>query len=281
MVLVVGASGLVGSELLALLSARGVPAAGKSHAECEISRLADVERAVRETQARVVINCAAYNAVDKAETEPDVAMRVNAEGAGNVAKAAPAIVHYSTDFVFDGAKQAPYVETDAPRPLGAYAQSKSAGDAAVRAANPRHWILRVGNLYGRAGKGFASTLLARLRRGERARTDGERQVQPSWGRSVAEQTFAVVTGDAPHGLYHAMCHGSTTWADWSRELARLAGCNPELIDAVPYDELKLPAARPRYAVLENRALAALGPGADRMPHWRDALEGFLQEELGK
>ena len=280
MILVVGASGLVGSELEALLGARGVPVATRGHGQCDITRPAEVERAVRETQASVVVNCAAYNAVDRAEQEPELAMRVNADGAGNVAKAAPAILHYSTDFVFDGAKQSPYVETDEPRPLAAYARSKSAGDAAVRAANPRHWILRVGNLYGRAGKGFASTLLLRLRRGERVRTDGERQVQPSWGKSVAEQTFAMVTGGAPHGLYHAMCHGHTTWADWSRELARLAGCNPELIEAVQYDELALPAKRPRYAVLENRALAALGPGADRMPHWRDALRGFLQEELG-
>jgi len=279
MILVVGAQGLVGSELAKLLEARGVAWAGRSHADCDISRAADVQREVRQTSARVVINCAAYNAVDRAEQEEAIALAINRDGARNVAQAAPALVHYSTDFVFDGVKKAPYVESDAPHPLGAYGRSKSAGDEAVRASNPRHWLLRVGNLYGRAGKGFASTLLARLRRGERVRTDGERQLQPTWGRAVAEQTFALVTGDAPHGLYHVMCHGQTTWADWSRELARLGGCNPDLIDAVSYDALTLAAARPRYSVLENRALAALGPGADRMPHWRDALVAYLEEEL--
>src|SRR5947207_1839334 len=106
-----------------------------------------------------------------------------------------------------------------PRRRGSRARRERARQAA---RGPRR---AVGNLYGRKGRGFASTLLARLRRGERVRTDAERQLQPTWGRAVAEQTFALVTGDAPHGLYHVMCHGQTTWADWSRELARLAGCN--------------------------------------------------------
>src|SRR5262245_11333445 len=132
MILVVGAQGLVGSELAGLLEARGVPWAGKSHDECDILRATDVQREVGQTSARVVINCAAYNAVDRAEHEEAVALAVNRDGARNVAQAAPAIVHYSTDFVFDGEKKAAYVESDAPHPLGAYGRSKSAGDEAVR-----------------------------------------------------------------------------------------------------------------------------------------------------
>ena len=142
------------------------------------------------------------------------------------------VLHYSTDFVFDGRGERPYTEQDQPNPLSSYGRSKAAGDEAVRRANPRHFILRVGCLYGRAGNGFGSTLLRRLRAGERIRADGERQVQPTWARRVALQTLAVVDTER-FGLYHAMCHGQTTWAAFGRELARLAGLNPALIDPTP------------------------------------------------
>src|SRR5262249_22930698 len=280
-ILVLGAGGLVGSELRRLLHERDLPCASRTHPECDITLPDAILRVVQETGARLVINCAAYNAVDRAESEPERAMEVNRDGAANVARAAPVVVHYSTDFVFDGAATLPYLETDEPRPRSAYAHAKHAGDVAVRATNPNHYLLRVGNLYGRAGKGFGSTLLVRLRRGERIRADAERRVQPTWGRAVADQTLALVAAGAPFGLYHVMSHGEATWAEFATELARQAGYNPTLIDPVPFAALGVRADRPRYALLENRALAALGGGADRMPHWRDALSAYLMEELGR
>jgi len=278
-ILILGADGLLGFEIRRLLGERGDAHAGRSHAECDITSADAVARAVHETEARVVINCAAYNAVDRAESEPEKALEVNRNGAVNVARAAPLAVHYSTDFVFDGKSTRPYVETDEPRPLSAYARSKLAGDVSVRGANPQHYLLRVGNLYGRAGKGFGSTLLLRLRRGERIKADAERRVQPTWGRTVADQTLALVAAGVPFGLYHLMCHGETTWAEFARELALQAGYDASLVDSVAFAELHTPADRPRYAVLENRALAELGPGWDRMPHWREALSSYLYEEV--
>jgi dTDP-4-dehydrorhamnose reductase len=275
--LVLGAAGLLGTELVRLLRERGIAHASRSHTECDITAPAEVARALAETRARVVINCAAYNAVDRAESEPERALSVNRDGAATVAHKAHIVVHFSTDFVFDGRKGAPYSEADLPRPLSAYGRSKAFGDAAVRAANPRHYLIRVGCLYGRAGRNFPSLLLARLRAGERIRADAERRIQPTWGRAVAEQTLALASAAPPFGLYHAMCHGDTTWAEFARELARLAGADPELVDPVPTSALAAPAERPAYAVLENRALAALGPGGDRMPHWRDALAAYLAE----
>jgi len=277
-VLVLGAGGLVGTELGRLLDERKLAHVALSRVECDITDAAAVARAVAGAGAQLVINCAAYNAVDRAETDAAAAFRVNRDGAANVARAAPVVVHYSTDFVFDGRAGRPYVETDPPGPLSKYAESKAAGDQAVRAAQPRHFILRVGNLYGRAGRGFGSTLLCRLRRGERLRADAERRVQPSWGRAVAEQTLALAQTGA-FGLYHAMCRGETTWADFARELARQAGFDPDLIEPVGFDALGVAADRPRYALLENRALGALGAGVDCMPDWRDALTAYLEEEL--
>jgi len=275
---VLGAGGLVGGALVRRL---GASAIGRTRAECDITDERAVRGAIAESGARVVVNCAAWNAVDLAERETEAARRANVDGPAIVARASERVVHFSTDFVYDGQKLGPYVESDPPSPLSAYARSKADGDAAVIAANPRHLILRVGCLYGARGSNFGSRLLARLRAGERVRADGERRVQPTWVGALVEQFVAILPredGADPacgFGLFHAMCGGDTTWADFARELARQAGCDPALVEAVPADALALPAARPRHAVLANRALAARG--LDRMPHWRDALSAYLDE----
>jgi dTDP-4-dehydrorhamnose reductase len=152
-------------------------------------------------------------------------------------------------------------------------------------------LLRVGGIYGRGGRNFGSTALARLRAGERLRVDGERLVQPSWVGRVAEQTLVLLGGEQleparmHRGLFHAMCHGETTWADFSRELARLAGLPLSLIESVSTSALGTAALRPARAALENRALARLGAGTDStnsfdvMGGWRDALAAYLEEAL--
>ncbi len=271
--LVLGGSGLLGSELRFTLAERGTLSYRLlAHGDCDIADPSRVRAVIGASAARWVVNCAAYNAVDMAEKEPDLAMRVNATAPGVVAGSAKAIVHFSTDFVFDGEKRTPYVETDPPRPLSAYARSKHAGDQAVAATNAQYIILRVGCLYGVAGRGFGSKLLQNLRAGKRVSADGERQIQPTWGRSVATQLLALLNHPR-WGLFHAMAHGSTTWAEFGREMARMAGLDARLINAVQTSDLKAPAPRPRYAVLENRALAALG--LDQMPTWQKSLEGYL------
>ncbi len=288
-ILILGAGGLVGSELVARSAARGFEPVGLTRADCDITLPESLTRAFAGQTFAAVVNCAAYNAVDRAEAEPEVARLVNAVAAGNVAAAAravsTAILHYSTDFVFDGERETPYLETDPPNPLSAYARSKALGDAAVARENPRHFILRVGCLYGAHGKGFGSTLIPRFRAGERVRADGERRIQPTWAGAVTEETLALLEAarvraaeDCRFGLFHAMCHGETTWAGFAVELARLGGFDPRLVDAVATRSLGAPAQRPRYAVLENRALQAIG--LDRMPAWQAALQGYLAEALG-
>lgn len=293
MILVIGANGQLGSELLACFSGRG--AVGLTHRDVEIADRASVERALRSALARreaevVVINTAAYNLVDACEDDAAPAHAANAQGAGHVAAVACAlgatVVHFSTDYVFDGAKRSPYVETDAPNPLNVYGRSKLEGERAVAAANPRHYILRVGALYGFApprkrGENFVEMVLRRAeesrRTGEPVRAVNDQFITPTFTRSVARQV-ARLLGGAPFGLYHATNGGGCTWYECAREVLALAGIEAD-VRPMSAAELGRKAQRPAYSVLENRALMNLG--LDVMEDWREALAEYLRERAAR
>ena len=150
-----------------------------------------------------------------------------------------------------------------------------AGDRLVAAANPRHFILRVGCLYGHGGRNFPSTIVRRLRAGETIRADRERVGSPTWVREVAAVSAALAT-TAHHGLYHCTAQGETTWADFARLAASLVGAPAERVQARRDGDLQLKAPRPRRAILDNRALRALG--LDTLSSWQDALRAFVAEE---
>ena len=193
---VLGARGLLGTALGERLPAAGWRvAAAVGHAECDITDAGAVRALLEATRPDVVFNAAAYTDVDRAESEPAAAEAINAAGAENVARAAAAagaaVVHYSTDFVFDGELERPYDESDPPSPQGRYAASKVAGDARVAAAAERHFILRVGCLYGRGGRNFPSTIVRRLRAGETIRAHNDRLGSPTWAREVADVSAAL------------------------------------------------------------------------------------------
>jgi dTDP-4-dehydrorhamnose reductase len=277
---VLGARGLVGGALVSGLARAGWQvAAAAGRAECDITDAAAVRGLLARARPTAVFNAAAYTDVDRAEREPDLAHAVNATGAETVAAAAAAVnaavVHYSTDFVFDGTRAEPYDEREPPSPQGAYARAKAAGDRLVAAANPRHFILRVGCVYGHGGRGFPSAIVRRLRAGETIRADRERLASPTWVREVAAVSAAVAT-TAHHGLYHCTAQGETTWADFARLAASLVGVPAEQVQAVATNELP-GAPRPRRAILDNRALRALG--LDTLSPWQDALRAFVAEEL--
>ena len=181
--IVFGARGTLGVALCETLPKSGYQlVASPSHAECDISDAAAVRGLVDRLRPDVIFNSAAYTDVDRAESETDRAHAINAVGAENVARAAAergaAVVHYSTDFVFDGEQEQAYAESDPPSPQGAYARTKVEGDNRVAAATPRHFILRVGCLYGHGGRNFPSTIVRRLRAGETIRADRERLGSP-------------------------------------------------------------------------------------------------------
>jgi dTDP-4-dehydrorhamnose reductase len=280
---VLGARGLLGSALGPGLARGGWEvAAAVARAECDITDAAAVRELLGRTRPAAVFNAAAYTDVDRAESEPDRAHAANATGAETVAAAAgevgAAIVHYSTDFVFDGTSARPYDESDPPSPQGRYARSKVEGDRLVAAANRRHFILRVGCLYGHGGRNFPSSIVRRLRAGETIRADRDRLASPTWVREVVAVS-AALAATAHHGLYHCTAQGETTWADFARLAADLTGAPAERVVAVGYDDLPLNAPRPRRAILDNHALRALG--LDTLSPWQDGLRAFVSEELGR
>jgi dTDP-4-dehydrorhamnose reductase len=277
--LVLGARGTLGVALCQEMERLGWSVAGVGHAECDIRDPVAVGALVERVGPTVVFNSAAYTDVDRAEAEPELAQAVNADGAAVVARAAAAagaaVVHYSTDFVFDGELERPYDERDPPSPQGAYARSKVAGDAAVAAAAPRHFIVRVGCLYGRGGRNFPSTIVRRLRAGETVRADGERIGSPTWVKEVARASAALCQTDF-YGVYHCTSQGETSWANYARHAAALLGLPESRVEGVPSSALRLKAPRPRRAVLDNRALRARG--LDTLSTWEGALAAFVAEE---
>ena len=277
---VLGARGMLGTALRERLPAAGWRvAAAVGHGECDIADAAAVRALVEAARPDVVFNAAAYTDVDRAESEPAAADAINAAGAENVARAAAAagaaVVHYSTDFVFDGELERPYVEDDPPAPQGRYAASKAAGDARVAAAAERHFILRVGCLYGQGGRNFPSTITRRLRAGETIRAHNDRFGSPTWAREVADVSAALAR-TTHHGLYHCTAQGETTWADFARLAAELLGVPADRVRGVSTAELPLKAQRPRRAVLDNRRLRERG--LDTLSTWQDALRAFIAEE---
>jgi dTDP-4-dehydrorhamnose reductase len=278
--LVLGAQGLLGSALCRTLPAAGWRLVAAAHADCDIRDAAAVQALCARTRPAAVFNAAAYTNVDAAEDEPALAEAVNAAGAENVARAAAAagaaIVHYSTDFVFDGTLERLYDERDPPSPQGSYARSKVAGDARVAAATPRHFILRVGCLYGRGGRNFPSTLVRRLRAGETLRVDRDRRASPTWVDEPA-RVSAALAGTTFHGLYHCTAAGETSWAEFARRIAARLGLPEERVEALPTAALALRAPRPVRAILDNRALRERG--LDPLASWEDGLAAYLADAL--
>jgi dTDP-4-dehydrorhamnose reductase len=243
---------------------------------------------VRETRPNIVINAAAYTAVDKAESEPDKAMKINGVAPGILAEEAKKLgallVHYSTDYVFDGAKTQPYVETDAPNPLGAYGQTKLAGDEAVRAIGGAHLIFRLCWVYGARGQNFMLTMMRLAREREKLRVVGDQVGCPTWSRMIAETTTlalkqAVAAGDldAFTGTYHLAASGITSWhgfADAIVKLMPVEGRKCVQVEAISTADYPTPTKRPAYSVLTcDKLERTFGL---RLPHWEESLKQVLE-----
>jgi dTDP-4-dehydrorhamnose reductase len=283
--LVLGANGTLGQALCAFLptvEGGGWQVHARGRDGCDIERAEAIERALDESTADVVFNTAAFTNVDRAEDEPDAAFRANALAPELLARAVEArrvkLVHYSTDFVFDGALERPYDELDAPSPQGVYARSKLAGEQLAAAATRRLFTVRVGCLYGRNGRNFPSTILRRLKAGETVRADRERSGSPTWVMDVA-RVSAALARTSHFGLYHATSQGETTWAEYARFLAAELGLPAERVLALASAELPMmKAPRPRRAILDNRMLRLRG--LDSLPDWQSAARAFMAAEAG-
>lgn len=279
---VVGARGQLGTAILRAFEAR--------HEVVPFGRDAlDVadDRAVAAAMARVrpdaIINCAAYNDVDGAEDHPVEALNANAFAVRALARAAAergaTLVHYSTDFVFDGTATAPYTEADQPNPKSTYAASKLLGEWFAADA-PRAYVLRVESLFGRAAgggpsKGSVASIVKTLLAGGEARVFEDRTVSATYIIDAATATLQLVEKNAPAGLYHCVNSGHCTWLEFARELATQLGVEPRLVP-VRMAGMTLRAPRPLYCALSTAKIAAAGAP---MPTWPDALRRFAAAEL--
>jgi dTDP-4-dehydrorhamnose reductase len=277
-VAVVGAAGQLGAAIVQEFGARH-EAIAFDRGALDVTDPEAVAAAMARTAPDVIVNCAAYNAVDAAEDHPVDPIKVNALAVRSLARAAAAagaaLVHYSSDFVFDGTASVPYTEADKPNPRSVYASSKLLGEWFAADA-PRAYVLRVESLFGRAAagppsRGSAATIVNTLAAGGTARVFSDRTISPTYVLDAARATAALLERAAPPGLYHCVNSGHCTWLEFAREAARLIGVEPRL-DIVTMADMRFRAARPQYCALSNARLASVGI---RMPPWQDALERHL------
>jgi dTDP-4-dehydrorhamnose reductase len=265
--LVTGSAGMLGCDLVAALAGHGEDVIGLSRKELDVTDEAAVAAALADSRPGIVVNCAAWTAVDDAESHEDEALAVNGTAAAHVAAAIAAgtagpgcrLVHLSTDYVFPGDATAPYTEHDAPGPRTAYGRTKLAGEQAVRGLLPQTgYVVRTAWLYGAHGPNFVATMI-RLER-ERPAVDvvADQRGQPTWTADVARQVIALAGSGAPAGVYHATSSGVATWYDLAREVFLLLGADPDRVRATSTDAFPRPAPRPPYSVLGHDAWAAAG-----------------------
>ena len=278
-VLVVGASGQLGAAVVREFTPHADVVA-LSRVDLDITDDIRVSARVAAEQPDIIVNCAAYNAVDAAQGDPLKALNVNAMGVRALARAAAAVdatfVHYSTDFVFDGMTDRPYVESDRPNPQSVYAMSKLFGDW-FAADVPRQYVLRVESLFGRVhnshAKGSVAAIVARLQAGDEVPVFVDRTVSPTFVADAALATRTVIECALPHGLYHCVNSGRCTWWEFAQEAARLLG-RPARLKPITLESVLLPAPRPKYAALSNERLASFGV---LLPAWNDALRRAIEE----
>lgn len=285
-VLVVGAAGQLGSDLLRAAAGADASATGLTRADLDVTDPAAVDGVVGGGTWDAVVNCTAYNDTGGAESDPGAAFDVNARAPRSLAEAArragARFVHVSTDYVFDGRVSRPYVEEDPPAPLGVYGASKLTGEALVRAAHPDGTlVVRTAALFGLAGASGGGNFVETILRAAQAGAGGNRPlrgvddivVSPTGTADLANGILGLLRADAEPGIYHLVNDGQASWFEFARAIVERAGIDVE-VEPVPASTYPSAFRRPAYSVLDaGKAAARIGP----LPHWKDALKRYLHE----
>jgi dTDP-4-dehydrorhamnose reductase/4-ketoreductase len=280
--LVTGATGLLGRDVVAELTSRGEELTAPDRADLDIVSPASVDAALAAHRPDVVVNCAAYTAVDDAETDEDRALLVNGEGPRLLARACAAngarLVHVSTDYVFSGeARATPYPEDAPTAPRTAYGRTKLAGERAVRAELPAaSAVVRTAWLYGAHGRSFVRTMSELEASRDTLDVVDDQRGQPTWSADLAARIAdlgPLVGPGGAHGVYHATGSGEATWFDLAREVFRLIGADPDRVRPTTSEAFTRPAPRPAYSVLAHGRWQELG--LPPLRDWRSALHEAL------
>jgi dTDP-4-dehydrorhamnose reductase len=273
-VLVTGAAGMLGREVTAACHARNNEVVALAHAALEITDPGSVDRAMTHYRPDVVVNCAAFTDVDGAEDDEAGAMRVNDEGAAMVAGVAASVeakvVHLSSDYVFDGSRREPYVESSFPSPVSAYGRSKLAGETSVAIANPRHFIVRSSWLFGLGGKNFVETMLRIGAQQSEVLVVSDQVGCPTYTKHLGEALALLIERD-DFGIHHIAGGGSCSWYEFAQEIFDQANVECRVM-AGTTEMLARKAPRPAYSVLGTERLDPIV-----LPDWRQGLAAYLAE----
>jgi len=280
-ILLTGRDGQVGWELERSLAPLGEIIA-TDRARLDLADADAIRRAVREAKPGIVVNAAAYTAVDKAEAEPEIATRINCVAPGvlaeEVKRLGALLIHYSTDYVFDGAQRTPWLESDAPHPINVYGRSKLEGERAIAGTGARNMIMRTSWVYGLRGRNFLLAILQRAQSGAPLSVVDDQTGAPTWCRQIAEVTAQILADrrrDA-EGIYNLAAAGETTWCGFARAIVALAGIDIA-VQPIATADYPTAAERPCYSVLDSAKLARDFDIA--LPDWRDGLARCMAEHV--
>jgi dTDP-4-dehydrorhamnose reductase len=282
-VLVIGSNGQLGTDLVEILHERhGLAVLGLDLPDIDITDPVSVDLVFGGFDPDMVVNCAAWTAVDEAETHEAAALRVNGVGPRVIAeecrKASSWLIHVSTDYVFDGLGTRPYPENATPDPASAYGRTKLVGERAVQETLPEsHYLVRTAWLYGRNGVNFVKTMLKLEQERETVSVVVDQRGQPTYSRDLAEQVALLMERHPPAGTYHGTNSGETTWYEFARQVFRLAGADPDRVHPTSSADFVRPAPRPNYSVLgHDRWVEA---GIPEMRDWREALAAAFEDGI--
>jgi dTDP-4-dehydrorhamnose reductase len=280
-VAVIGANGQLGSDVSSAFTQNRDEVIGLTHADLELSSADSVDSALAASNPKMIVNTAAMHHVDKCQQDPAAALQANAIGARNVAdwarRAGIPVMYVSTDYVFDGKKGSPYLETDVANPLNAYGISKLAGEHFTATMTEKHFVVRVSAIYGhqpcraKGGLNFVELMLKLAQERDELRVVDEEFVTPTPTKQIAAQIVAL-THSGRYGLYHATAEGECSWYEFAREIFDCTGTKVGLKKASS-SEFPAKVPRPSYSVLENHALKAAQLNV--YTHWRDGLHEYL------
>lgn len=273
-ILLLGKTGLLGKAILSAFEGHHNVTATE-HTECDVTDVNSIEHWVSEISPELVINATGYTAVDRAEEERDRAFCVNADGVGNLCKIlAPKnipLIHFSTDYVFDGEKKEGYGECDSPSPVSVYGASKAGGESEIQKNLVNFYLIRTAWLFGPGGKNFVDTMLSMVEEGRERilKIVNDQMGNPTYTADLAQAVLRLLNG-APYGIYHIVNTGDCSWYDFASEIFHQLGL-PQKIIPITSKELNRAAVRPHYSILRSTKLPPLR-------HWKEALADYLQNK---
>ncbi len=269
-ILITGANGMLGKDSVRVFLSSGYDVIGAGKDELDITDFNCVINFFARNKIDFVLHAAAYTKVDDAETNRDLAFLINAEGAKNIAIAANEksipIVYISTDYVFDGKKNTPYLPSDKTNPINVYGASKLAGEEAVKKENPKHYIIRTSWLYGKYGKNFVDTMIALSKTQKSIKVVNDQFGCPTWSVDLVEAIKNIIEKNMPFGTYHLCGGGVATWFDFAKKIFEIQKIKIEVIP-VKTSEFPRPAPRPKFSAMDN---------SSALSSWEEGLNKYLK-----